>query len=51
MSLHEFALRYVRLGWKIFPLAPGQKTPVTTHGVKDATLDEDKINEWWIDVT
>lgn len=43
----EYALKYAELGWKIFPLVPGQKTPITSHGVKDATLTESVIREWW----
>jgi hypothetical protein len=43
----EAALRYSRLGWHIFPLAPGQKVPITKHGVKDATTDANQIRAWW----
>jgi len=43
----EEALRYASLGWKIFPLAAGKKTPCTAHGVKDATTDEKQIRAWW----
>ena len=43
----EAALRYADLGWHVFPLAPGQKIPITTHGVKDATTDKRQIEEWW----
>ena len=48
--MNEFlqaALRYAELGWRVFPLAPGQKTPITSHGVKDATTDRKQIEEWW----
>jgi|GEM_PF-1620348 len=45
----EHALKYAALGWKIFPLAPGQKTPITAHGVKDATSDPEQIRRWWTD--
>ena len=41
------ALEYVDLGWYIFPLCPGQKIPITSHGVKDATIDRKQIEEWW----
>jgi len=48
--MNEFlqaALDYAKLGWKIFPLAPGSKVPLTSHGVKDATSEKEKIEEWW----
>jgi hypothetical protein len=35
------------MGWNIIPLSPCQKTPATSHGVKDTTTDESKIREWW----
>jgi len=41
------ALDYAELGWHVFPLMPGQKIPITTHGVKDATTDKQQITEWW----
>ena len=41
------ALHYASLGWAVFPLAPGEKRPITAHGVKDATTDEAQIREWW----
>lgn len=42
------ALAYAaRLGWPVFPLKPRAKDPMTTHGHKDATLDEQRIREWW----
>ena len=43
----EAALHYASLGWQVFPLAAGQKVPITAHGVKDATTDEAQIREWW----
>ncbi len=43
----EAALRYAELGWRVFPLTPGQKIPITSHGVKDATTDRKQIEEWW----
>jgi len=41
------ALAYAQLGYKVFPLVPGKKHPLTSHGLLDATDDEDKIEEWW----
>lgn len=43
----DAALHYASIGWRVFPLAPGQKTPITKHGVKDATTDEEQIRDWW----
>lgn len=43
----EYALEYARMGWPVFPAAPGQKRPATQHGLKDATTDEVQIREWW----
>ena len=46
------ALRYIRLGWLVFPLAPREKVPLIPesrggHGCKDATLNEAQALEWW----
>lgn len=35
-----------RLG-PVFPCKPGDKTPITTHGFKDATRDAKRIRAWW----
>lgn len=43
----QAALHYAGIGWRVFPLAPGQKVPITSHGVKDATTDVDQITAWW----
>lgn len=34
-------------GWHVFPLKPRLKTPLTDHGVKDATTDPVVIAAWW----
>jgi putative DNA primase/helicase len=40
------ALKYALvLGWPVFPLRG--KHPLTEHGSKDATLDEQQIRKWW----
>jgi len=46
-QLFKYALAYAQLGWAIFPCRPGEKTPLTPHGVKDATRDESQIQAWW----
>ena len=46
-SLYEYALKYADLGWPVFPLAPGKKTPITKSGVKDATVDKLVLSSWW----
>lgn len=33
--------------WKVFPLAPREKTPITAHGLKDGTADIAQIQRWW----
>jgi hypothetical protein len=33
--------------WPVFPLRPGEKTPATPHGFKDATTDLDRIRRFW----
>ncbi len=48
MSLLESALAYADLGWHVFPLKPGGKTPITRNGHRDATTDTTKIKEWWL---
>lgn len=35
--------------WPVFPLVPGEKRPLTSHGFKDATCDPDQIRRWWAD--
>ena len=43
----EAALKYAKLGWKVFPCIPRQKQPITRHGCKDATDDAEQIRAWW----
>lgn len=41
------ALRYADSGYSVFPCAPGQKKPLTAHGLKDASTGRDQIEHWW----
>jgi hypothetical protein len=44
-NLLDSGLRYSKRGWKIFPV-DGKKEPLTKHGFKDATTDENQIEAW-----
>ena len=48
LSMLEAALRYVRMGWAVFPLQARSKITIPgSNGSKDATRDEAKVREWW----
>lgn len=46
-SLPEAASYYAARGWKVFPLKPRSKEPLTSHGVHDASSDADTVRAWW----
>lgn len=47
-AMRDWALFYARLGWSVFPLVPGTKSPFKgTHGSSEATTDEAIIRAWW----
>lgn len=46
-ALTDHALYYASVGWPVFPLVAGGKTPVTRNGVKDASTDPTTVAEWW----
>jgi len=47
-ALKETAVMYARLGYHVFPLAPGSKKPVKdSSGLLDATTHLTTIVEWW----
>lgn len=46
-TLSEIALRYAELGFRVFPIAPGTKAPLTEHGHLEATVAPDVISRWW----
>lgn len=41
------ALAWAKAGWPVFPLKPGGKYPLCTHGHLDATRDPEQIRKWW----
>src|ERR1700733_12881820 len=48
----DWALRYIALRWRVFPLGVRSKMPMIPeskggHGCLDATIDETQIREWW----
>jgi hypothetical protein len=43
----NFALGCAQKGWPVFPCQPGQKTPATAHGYRDATTDYRQIRQWF----
>ncbi|MCP3963420.1 MAG: DUF3987 domain-containing protein [bacterium] len=44
--MFEAALEYASEGWAVLPVKPRGKVPLTSHGVKDATTDQETIQEW-----
>ncbi len=46
--MKDEALRLAAQGWRVFPVAPGSKSPFQgTRGVLDATTDANQIRSWW----
>lgn len=43
----EAAIRYARNGFANFPVGR-DKAPLSPHGFKDATTDEETIRKWWL---
>jgi archaellum biogenesis ATPase FlaH len=46
-ELQKFALDYANINWHVFPCAVDQKTPACSNGFKNATTDQEQINQWW----
>lgn len=47
MSMMEEALSYAEAGFAVLPLVERKKTPLTSHGLKDATQEPEIIKSWW----
>ena len=45
MDLKDKALRLALTGWRVFPCGP-DKTPLTSHGFKDATDAVNQVEAW-----
>jgi hypothetical protein len=41
------ALLCAQRGWRVFPVSPSSKRPISEHGVDDATRDRAAIEHWW----
>jgi len=46
-ELGKQAEEYARVGWYVFPLKPRDKTPLTAHGLNDATTKVETVRSWW----
>lgn len=46
-SLLKAALEYAELGFRVIPLKPYSKKPITEHGSKDGSTDPEIIKKWW----
>ncbi|HST80850.1 MAG TPA: bifunctional DNA primase/polymerase [Kineosporiaceae bacterium] len=46
-QLLEAALQRAAAGHPVFPCVPAGKRPLTSHGLLDASTDENQIRAWW----
>lgn len=47
LSLPDAAAAYASAGLAVFPCVPGEKRPLTRHGLSDATADLNRVLAWW----
>ena len=40
-------MSYAAAGWPVIPLKPREKTPLTAHGLNDASDDPETVERWW----
>jgi len=43
----EYLKYYTCKGQRVFPCYPNNKNPLTDHGYKDASLDQNVVDDWW----
>jgi RecA-family ATPase len=43
----DAALRYAQAGFRVFPVKPGGKAPLTPRGCHDASSEESRVRAWW----
>ncbi len=46
-TMLQAALSYAEKGFKVFPVKPRGKNPITTHGLKDCTQTQLGVKEYW----
>ena len=46
-AILDAALEYAEHGFAVFPVKRSDKSPLTLHGLKDASTDPDTIRMWW----
>lgn len=46
-ELLDAAIGYAAMGYAVLPCRPGEKRPLTEHGLLDATTDPDVVRGWW----
>lgn len=46
-ELKKVAAKYAASGFKVLPLWPKKKTPMTKNGLKDASSDPELVANWW----
>lgn len=49
VDLGRVAAQYAAAGIPVFPIVPGEKRPLTEHGLYDASTDVAKVRRWWTD--